>query len=562
MNAKLLPSPRPILLIRSIMVLGLLACYSSMHAARPDSLWKHRYYLTLTDKNNSVFSQDRPWEFLSERSIARRNKQHLRIDYTDVPVSTGHLATLRSMGARIVFTSKWLNSVTIYLKDSADIGPISQLDFVQSGRRLRGTKPAEGPKSEQRSMLFADQDYGTSLGQLQINNMEKLHELGATGKGKMLAIMDVGFHNIHIREAFAHMRNEGRLLPPHDVWGLAPDSILKYGDHGTYVMGCAVGYLPGKLIGSAPDVIALPIRTEHTQFEKSIEEIAWISGLEYADSFGADVVNSSLGYTRFDDDFESHVYTDLDGKTSPASRAAAMAMNKGIIVCNSAGNEGSKQFRYIGVPADAMNILTVGSVQLDRTKSPFSSFGPTADGRVKPDVMAMGSGSVTVRLDNDETSQASGTSFAAPLMAGMAAALWQLHPAATAAEVMDAIRRCSDRYEAPTEGYGYGIPDMLLAHAYLKFKESGNRGNMVLSLYPNPAKENLQLTVMGAARDAEATITITDMTGKVTLRLTKDWAGGGQPYAYSIPISTLATGVYTLTVANRHDVSSIRFVKL
>jgi hypothetical protein len=258
-------------------------------------------------------------------------------------------------------------------------------------------------------------------------------------------------------------------------------STFRDGSHGTGVWSCIAAYLPGELIGSAPACNFYLVQTEDPRTEFVIEEDNWVAGLEFADSLGIDILTSSLGYTKFDDSTYFRSYKDLDGKTSRASLAADIAVSKGMIVVNSAGNEGMGKWHYIGVPADAANVISVGAVNANGKKAPFSSYGPTYDGRVKPDGVAVGWNTV-VGLENNKTFPGSGTSYSAPMLAGMIACLHQAFPNKTNFEIIDAVRKSGAQYAAPDTALGYGITDFLKAYNLLTEPVNKNL-NIVFDTY-------------------------------------------------------------------------------
>ncbi|MBK7945865.1 MAG: S8 family serine peptidase [Flavobacteriales bacterium] len=296
--------------------------------------------------------------------------------------------------------------------------------------------------------------------------------------------------------------------------------------HGRSVLSCMAGILPGYLQGTAPLADYALLRTEEVAYELVIEEDNWVAGAEVLDSLGADVLNTSLGYTTFDDPSHDHSYADMDGATSRMSIAAGIASRKGMIPVQSAGNSGSSAWHYIGAAADAIDILAVGAVGDQGQHAPFSSWGPSSDGRVKPDVMALGWGAVGLRVQGDSAGYLNGTSFSSPILAGLVACLWQLHPQRNSHDVMDAVRRSAHLWSAPNDSMGYGIPDFMQAHAWLTATSVENLERAVpLYAYPNPFAERVNLHAPGM-KDGPARLQVLDASGRVALERNVFITGG------------------------------------
>jgi hypothetical protein len=283
----------------------------------------------------------------------------------------------------------------------------------------------------------------------------------------VIAILDGGFQNFHRIPALQH----ARVLGIHDF--VNPDSDqstdfpggrpFHHIDHGTKVFSAIASKAPEVIMGTAPDAAFWLLRSEVHEIEQPIEEDYWIMAAEFADSVGADVLNSSLGYYDFDEPLPDYRLRDLDGQTAHESRAASMLASKGIILCNSAGNSGMGQWKKIGVPADAHNILTVGAVDREGKLAAFSSVGPSQDGRIKPDIVARGS-NTTLISGRGTLVHDMGTSFSTPVICGMVTCLWQALPHFSAMQIMDIIRNSANQHDAPNNIYGYGLPDFWNAY--------------------------------------------------------------------------------------------------
>jgi serine protease AprX len=321
------------------------------------------------------------------------------------------------------------------------------------------------------------------------------------------------------------------------------------------VLSCIVGNTPGQLIGTGPKASVFLIRTEDVASEKPIEESNWIVGIEYADSVGVDIATTSLGYTTFDSPFTSHVYADLDGKTSPMSIAATMAARKGIFVLNAAGNDGGNSWNFIGIPADADSICSVGSVDGSGINSGFSSKGPTADGRIKPDLSSRGQGSYVCGSSGNFFG-GNGTSFATPILAGAVACLWQANPTKTNMQIMQALKSSATLALNPNNNYGWGIPNMCIAHNLLNGTNIGISelsNNNLLKLFPNPAHNQISFSVNQKLLSA----VVTNVLGK-TMNVTLNEKESNQ---FEVNLSGLANGIYFISVNTTEGLFTSKFVK-
>ena len=443
-----------------------------------------KYWVQFKDKAQTPYSIAHPEEFLSPQAIALRQLHHIDIEESDLPVNESYIRSVLALddSMRLLTRSKWLNGITVYSEKEDILSDIQRLSCVVFAEKTISMKEAETDLDTlylynknvgtihhtyasdiQRKKDF---DYGNSKMQLFMTNIHWLHRMGYRGENVRLMVLDGGFSRADTLNFFKTLREDNRLLGVYNLvqYGKSP---FRTGTHGTSVLSCIAAYSPHKIVGSAPMVQVFLCQTEDGRTEHKVEEDNWVAGVELADSLGCQVLNSSLGYTKFDDSTQTRVFKDLTGKVSRASQAASMASAKGMLICNSAGNEGFNEWRHIGCPADAPGILTVGAVNNKRHRAIFSSYGPTADGRIKPDVCALGLMTAVGGL-NGMPSVASGTSFSAPLMAGMTACLRQAFPDKSNVEIMDAIRQSGSQAAHPDTLMGYGIPDFLRAYNILK----------------------------------------------------------------------------------------------
>jgi hypothetical protein len=487
--------------------------------AQAQSTSKSYYWVKLKDKKGTPFQITKPEQFLSQRAIDRRARQHIAIDESDLPVSPVYLDSLKKRGLEIFHTSRWLNGATVRVADTSLMRTIAKLPFVTS---MQYTRPANSVKSavnKFRSEETTDIDpanYSTAITQLTQLNGQYLHNKGFRGKGVQIAVLDAGFWHVNQIAAFDSLRLSGRILSTHDL--VNPYSnFYESHTHGMSVLSCMGANLPGKLIGTAPDASFHLIRTEEDGSEYLVEEDHWVVGAELADSLGADIINSSLGYSTFDDPKMNHTLKDLDGKTTRATQAANMAFAKGILVFNSAGNEGGTAWKKITVPSDGENVLSVAAVDKYGTRANFSSVGPAYGGAVKPNVAALG-GSTYLVTGNGVIWYASGTSFSSPVLAGMGACLLQSNPYANAKQLKMAIEQSAHQYSKPDSLLGYGIPDFGKADQYLKTNFSPNLTEKNTWLItPNPFSTFLSVQNTGANDLKNIVVKIYNLQGSLLL---------------------------------------------
>lgn len=419
------------------------------------------FRLQLKDKAGTPCSLDHPEQFLSPRALERRRRQHIAVDSTDLPLSPLYLEEIARKGVKIIGRSKWNNTVLVSSSSSERAVRLQELPFVTKVS-LVFTSPdsIEPPRRSKFREVFNHWDtipsdpYGITKRQVSMVNGVRLHDAGYRGDGMMIAVLDGGFMNVDkipVLHAIRYVGFGDFVYPP-------SASIFQETDHGTMVLSVMAAEIPNVYVGAAPKASYVLLRSEDYQTESPAEEDYWASAAEYADSLGADIINSSLGYHDYDDKKLNYGYRYLDGAHALISRTASMLAAKGIVLVNSAGNDGMGTWKKINFPADARDILAVGSVGENGVNTAFSSVGPTADGRVKPDVMALGN-PVAVITGRGTIINDMGTSFSAPVIAGLAACLWQALPNKTARELISLIRRSASQYDFPDNIMGYGVPD-------------------------------------------------------------------------------------------------------
>ncbi len=506
-----------------------------------------RYWVQFTDKDYSDYHLDRPEEFLSMRSIQRRKDQNIPLGFNDLPVSRYYIDSLIYFGIPVVNTSRWFNSITTGDIDINQIDILLGLPFVRQIQHIKpvitsGKTSLSGSQSLNSTEVY---DYGFGSGQIALHHGEELHKMGYTGKGIHIAIIDAGFSNADMLPAFYHLWNNNRILGFRDF--VEPGSnVFEAQGHGTSVLSVLASYSPGVLVGAAPDASFWLLRSEDTETEYLVEEDNWISAAEFADSAGADVINTSLGYTTFDDTVQDHTYEDLDGNTTRISIAADIAASKGMLLVNSAGNWGNKDWKYISAPADADSILTVGAVEYSGIIAPFSSLGPSSDGRIKPNVCAVGWGTY-MYFPNGNLTQGNGTSLSSPVIAGLSACLWQANRQATNMQLVDAILQSSDRFGNPDTVYGHGIPDFYQANLILKANYRSNTDTTDdIHIFPNPFRYEAYLS-FDSENDTETVISVYNQTGSLIINV-KLPVSEGYNLILVDAFSGLSSGVYILSI--------------
>lgn len=458
--------------------------------------YMYAYLVEFTDKENSPYSIHRPEQFLSQRAIDRREKYGITITEEDLPVNRNYIDSLTKLGAKFHNASKWMNSA-VFLTDSLDFNfkaesfPFvnkTSLIYLKINRKsISSTHKLGSITADGVPMAI---DYGASENQVTMLNGHMLHNQGYLGQGMHIAVLDAGFLNVNQLSCFDSLFADERVLGTYDF--VKNDSSV-YEDyyHGMAVLSTMAANQPGKMVGTAPKASYWLLRTEDVFFEFPIEEENWIAAAEFADSAGADILTTSLGYSTFDVNEMSYSYSDMDGKTTRITRGSEIAFSKGMFLVNSAGNEGNSGWLHITAPSDGENVLCIGAVDNTATVTSFSSRGPSYDNRVKPDVMAQGGGT-TVISATGEVANGSGTSYSGPVAAGMVACLWQSHPDLTNGQLLDFIRKSGDKYTQPDSVYGFGVPDFakaLLLIDSIDFEDYNDEN--LTRVFPNPVNNTL-----------------------------------------------------------------------
>lgn len=432
---------------------------------------EHLVWIYFTDKGNDqelFFSN--PELVVSSKSLERRTKISngtSLIDFTDLPLNESYLSHLTNSGFKIKNKSRWFNAVSGYISGER-INQISVLPFVKKidlvGTYSKRENDVEFADENIEFQKYSSQpdnvfnlNYGSSFTQVNLINIPPIHNLGYTGAGVTICVMDAGFGNLS-HEVFQSMN----IIAMYDFVNGSP--IMGSHSHGTAVLSIMGGFKEGELIGPAYGADFILARTEDVSSETPLEEDNWIAALEWADSIGVDITSTSLGYLDFDFPYTSYTWEDMDGNTAIITIGADLAVSKGIFVVNSAGNEGFHATRNtLTAPADGDSVFSIGSVNSSGLRSSFSSVGPTVDGRIKPDVMAMGSSVYHATLTGNNYSIGSGTSYSCPLVSGVAALILSSNPNLTPMELRNIFWNTSSKSLNPDREYGWGIVDALEA---------------------------------------------------------------------------------------------------
>lgn len=520
----------------------------------------HRYVIEFKDKNGSPYSTDIPAAFLSQRAIDRRIRYHIPVTESDLPINPSYIGQVSDIGVKVLNRSKWLNSISIETEDSAMLAAVNELPFVKTSFpvALRDGNPSSvqniyGDVFPSKLASEESAEYGKAGNQIEMLHGQQLHTLGYKGESIILAVLDVGFSNAPNIQVFDSLFLQGRVL---GKWNFVAgnDSVYNNWGHGSSVLSTIAANIPGTMIGTAPGISVYLFVTEDGFSEYPIEEHNWAAAAEWADSLGADMITSSLGYSVFDNAAFNHDYADMDGNTTMIARAADYAAAKGMIVCSSAGNEGNKEWHYITSPGDADSIITVGAVDSLGLITGLSSKGPSSDGDVKPNVVAQGIRATVVEPFSGTIVTNTGTSLSNPVIAGLTACLWQAHPDKNNMEVIRAIEKSASLYYNPNDSMGYGIPNFEVADLLLSGTAPDNLALTGPLIYPNPFQDYVQMLYY-TARKQEAGIELFNYYGE-RVQSFQTSLQTGYNYLQITALSNMANGLYFMKI-NFEDHSEI-----
>ncbi|HRS54215.1 MAG TPA: S8 family serine peptidase [Bacteroidales bacterium] len=551
-----------------------------------------KYWVMFTDKNNSPYSISNPSAFLSQKAIDRRLKYGIPIQMNDLPVNPWYIDSVRNTGVTVINWSKWFNFVTIETDDTLALSKINSFPFVKKIQMVAKKGETKAQKRQRTQIIDTtiknkekkagsqnntdnaslsfnlnktkdnyNYNYGYAENQVTMIACDYLHNLGYRGEGMTIAVLDAGFWSVDTLTIFDSLWINGQILGTRDF--VKPgNNVFKESTHGMMVLSIMGGNLPNIYLGTAPKANYWLLRSEDAATEYIIEEGNWAVAAEFADSVGADVINSSLGYTTFYDATQNHTWTELDGNTALVTRAADIAASKGILVVNSAGNSANEPWKYIGTPADADSILTVGAVDENGIYAYFSSVGPTADGRIKPDVCAQGMNTVVAStIGGYEVIAGNGTSFSSPVMAGAITCLWQTNLSLNNMEIIKAVKESASQYNNPDSLLGYGIPNLAAAYLILSNKKILNIDNdNDINVFPNPFVDNIYL-LFSSSDTHSVKIEIVDITGKSIRKPELFQINTGFNYINIKDLNNLSEGMYIINISYNKKTFSKKIFK-
>jgi serine protease AprX len=472
------------------LTMALLLVSTNYYLYGQEPAYNYFYRIYFRDKGGETTSEYSPLDLLSPRALRRREKAGIPVpDFRDIPVNRSYIDSITGPDLKLHSTSKWMNTALFKSQSAIDINSILDLPFVAEVKIVK-TPGKKSVFSNKLDFQIIQADLPPYDRPLTMVNGYPIHDSGYDGKYILIAILDGGFINYDNISSLISLRARNGIKTTYD-FVKKNKSVNNLSSHGTAVLSVLAGRIPGQIEGTAPEADFILLKTEDVESEFPCEEDFWAAGAEFADSCGADIISSSLGYFNFDDPSLDYKVSDLDGNTAFVTRVADIAASKGIMVVNSAGNERNSSWKKIIFPADGDSVLAAGAVNADNIISEFSSAGPSAKGSIKPDNVAMGV-SVPVQISDNTVGRANGTSFSCPVLSGMAACLLQAVPMAVNSDIIKVLHASGDRFNNPDSLYGYGIPDIVLAlnelqNIYTKVPEDG------VLVFPNPVTANFEI---------------------------------------------------------------------
>lgn len=525
---------------------------------------QNRYAIHFKFKPQENFTLSNPLEYLTAGAIDRRANQNIPIDSLDLPISQKYIDGIKSFTQEILFQSQWLNAAVVVASEG-ELENISSLPFVEkivfaapgfnpSGRIDNRSSDKTGLKL---SLKFKSKKANVSFDfQNELLGIQTMHEMGFKGKGITVAVFDAGFPGVDNITGFKHLFSNNQILGTRDFVHTWNDNVYTKNQHGTNVLSLIASADPELLVAGAPEANYILCITEEVATEYRIEEYNWVKAAEYADSLGVDIINSSLGYLDFDDRTMDYTSDNLDGETAIITKGATIAGEKGILIITSAGNYGSKGISSLTAPADARGVLSIGAVQENLQVAGFSSQGPTADGRIKPDLSTYGVGVYLLRPDGS-LSRSNGTSFSAPQISALAAGLWASHPEWTKDELIEKLLRSATMADKPDNFFGYGIPNFTKAY-YGEILEVVNwEKETEWKVYPNPL-EGYDLSILFGDQ-LVGEFTLYDLSGRVVF---KDQVSRfANRDAFQVNLPGLVSGIYVVEMQSGRDLKNAKLIK-
>ncbi|MBX3164441.1 MAG: S8 family peptidase [Bacteroidetes bacterium] len=524
-----------------------------------------KYWVNFTDKNGTPYSVNMPWDFVSQACIYRHIKYNIPFHVSDLPVNPSYVAQVAAIpSVQVVYASKWLNGVVVSVPDVSVLTNINALNCVASTsvvNRYKAVVPETNANTgflqrPAETTTASGYQYGGSYAQNHQLGVDCLHEQGSRGLGITIAVLDNGFLNVDKVDVFDTLRAYGNIKGTYNVVHGGTD-VYNSGSHGTMVLSCLAACKPGVAIGSAPMANYWLLQTEDNASEHIIEEYNWIRGAEFADSVGAMILTTSLGYIDFDNPAANHSFSTLDGKTAPMSIAATMAARKGIFVATAAGNEGNNLAwgRRIAVAADADSICSVGAVDSLGAYASFSGRGKTYDGRIKPDLVAVG-WNAWICNEAGNCFWGNGTSFATPILAGAVACFMSAHPFEPEynnIKILDTLKSLATKANNPDTLVGWGITNVCAIPVGIN---KHSRNQIEFSVYPNPVNSLVYVNVNSTHYKVNA-VQLLNVLGEIIETKTPKISDT----KIELNTSGLSAGIYFIKVNTSAGVATKKIIK-
>ncbi len=526
-----------------------------------------RYAVFFKFKPQKEYSLTSPSKFLTQKAIQRRVREKFAVDSLDLPVTAAYLQGISAYSQELLYASKWLNAAVV-VTDTEGKKRMEGLPFVQKvewvakgfiSKTGNRTTPEISEKPNKNQKWEIEESFREAAAydfQNELLGIPAMHLAGFTGKGITVAVFDSGFPGLDKAIPFAHVFTNKQVVGQLNVVRPWIKEVFRDHEHGTQVASLILANQAGTLVAGAHQAQVIFAITEDVATEYPIEELNWVRAAEYADSLGVDIINSSLGYLDFDEPSLTYSAAQLDGKTTYITRGATLAAKRGILVVNSVGNYGSAGSGSLVAPADAEGILAVGSVNASSVVSTFSSRGPTADGRIKPELVAFGQSPVLIR-SSGQVSSAAGTSFSAPQLTALAAGLWEAKPNWTKDELLTSLIKSGTQYATPDQNLGYGIPNFRSTYygALLGLNEEIELGS---SLYPNPLRsESLHIRF---GKELRVRLQIYDGSGRRVGEQVGERNAIQEPFVFSL--SGLPSGIYFIQLLDGKEIAHKKLIKL
>jgi hypothetical protein len=518
---------------------------------------EYKFAVIFKDKDTAQYNPQQPEKYLSAKAISRRQAKNIVVDWYDLPVNRQHINTLVNAGFKVHNTSKWFNCAIVFTPNKQAADSIKKLagvkDVIDVGFGVKNAKSTHANPVELDEMVALleqkftkvkdkyKQDtnvYGAGYAQAEMIGVNKLHQLGLNGKGTTIALIDAGYRNAHKHIVLKSALKQ--VLSTYDFVDMELN-VFDNDDHGTAVWSCMAANDSFNFIGTAPTASYILLRSEDATTEFPVEEFYWAIAAEYADSAGADIISTSLGYNEFDIERYNYGHKNLNGKTAWITQAANIAVNKGLFVLVSAGNEGDNSWKQIAFPADAVDVMTVGAVDKKQRLAGFSSVGLTTDGRIKPDLVAMGE-NATIASDLGTIYEGDGTSYSCPVLAGGVACLWPYFNAYSIKQIIQWLHLSGSNYYKPNKYFGYGVPNLFMSYQFTQTYTTDTLLNLV-----RLDDKNHHLTLFIKQKE-KLKVTLKNELGKTILSQSESIKDAGFTRFKLHGSKKLKKGVYTLQI--------------